>query len=139
MTATTQPDDVRTKDAFDAVNKYVTLFGAIGAITLGTVAVMALSGQNTNPFMWIRAVILFLAAFMLHRFTAEAARGVRKSFDRLRTLSVILPIAIVGVDLIPGVCPAWYTVLQGLSALALVAVAVLTRTRSLRAAAPAEN
>ncbi|MQY04295.1 hypothetical protein [Actinomadura macrotermitis] len=116
-----------TRDAFGTVHKYIALFGAIGAIVLGIVAVMALTGHEASPFMWIRGTILFLAAFPLHRFAVRAAQGSAKALDRLRTLSVVLPIAIIGVDLIPGLCPAWYAVVQGLSALALAGVAVLVR------------
>ncbi|MFD0278336.1 hypothetical protein ACFVHB_31125 [Kitasatospora sp. NPDC127111] len=136
-TATAQLGDSRTQDAFDTVKKCITLFGAVGAIVLGTVAVMAFTGHEASPFMWIRGAILFLVAFLLHRFTVRAAQGSYKAFDRLRTLSTIMPIAIIGVDLIPGLCPAWYAVIQGLSALALIGVAVITRGSALSAAFPA--
>ncbi|MBW8483989.1 hypothetical protein [Actinomadura parmotrematis] len=119
-------------DAFGTVDKYVKLFGAIGAVVLATVAAMALTGHEATAFMWIRGMILFAASFLLHRYTVRAARGSDRALDRLRTLATILPIAIVGVDLVPGLCPPWYAVLQGLSALALVGVAVLTRRPALR-------
>ncbi|MGW2370946.1 hypothetical protein [Kitasatospora sp. NPDC001683] len=122
--------------AFSTVKKYVTLFGAVSAIVLGTVAVMAFTGHGTTAFLWIRAVILLAVAPVIHRMITRAANGSYRSFDRVRTLSTIAPIAIVGVDLIPGLCPAWYAVLQGLSALALVGVAVLTRRAPLTTAFP---
>ncbi|MBD0671121.1 hypothetical protein [Streptomyces sp. CBMA156] len=122
------------QDAFTTVKKYVALFGAGGAVVLGAVAVMASTGHETTPFMWIRGAIFPLLALFLHRKATEAAAGSPKAFDRLRTLSTVMPIAIIGVDLIPGLCPPWYAVLQGLSALALVPVAVFTRTSALAAA-----
>ncbi|MBO1415272.1 hypothetical protein J0670_11730 [Streptomyces sp. FH025] len=138
MTGTTaQLGSSRVQDAFGNVTKCITLFGAIGAIVLGTVAVMAFTGHEASPFMWIRGSILFLATFLLHRFAARAAQGEYKAFDRLRTVATILPIAIIAVDLIPGLCPAWYAVVQGLSALALIGVAVITRGSALSAAFPA--
>ncbi|MEU6238170.1 hypothetical protein [Kitasatospora sp. NPDC047058] len=137
ITATAQLGDSRTQDAFDTVKKCITLFGAVGAIVLGTVAVMAFTGHEASPFMWIRGAILFLVTFLLHRFTVRASQGSYKAFDRLRTLSTIMPIAIIGVDLIPGLCPAWYAVIQGLSALALIGVAVITRGSALSGAFPA--
>lgn len=51
----------------------------------------------------------------------------------------ILPIAIIGVDLIPGVCPAWYAAMQAIGALPLIAVAFLTRGRQLRSAFPRQS
>ncbi|MFE4972762.1 hypothetical protein ACFRAR_11670 [Kitasatospora sp. NPDC056651] len=135
--AATRLGDSSTRGALDTVRTCVTLFGAIGAIVLGTVAVMAFTGHEATPFMWIRGAILFLVTFLLHRYANRAARGDHRSFDRLRTLSAVMPIAIIAVDLVPGLCPAWYAVIQGLSALALVAVALLTRGAALSAAFPA--
>ncbi|MFJ4674369.1 hypothetical protein [Kitasatospora sp. NPDC088783] len=120
--------ETRTQDVFDTARTWVTLFGAIGAVVLGTVAVLALAGQSTTPFLWVRGALLFLLVFLLRRYVARARGGDGRARERLRTLSTVLPFAVVGVDLVPGLCPAWYTVLQGLSALALVPVAVLTRS-----------
>ncbi|MEV0971545.1 hypothetical protein [Microtetraspora glauca] len=57
----------------------------------------------------------------------------------MRTLSTIMPVAITGVDLIPGLYPEWYAVLQGLSALPLIGVAFITRGSALSAAFPKKN
>ncbi|MFH9349404.1 hypothetical protein [Kitasatospora sp. NPDC017646] len=134
ITATANLDDSRTHEAFETAKKCITLFGAIGLITLATVAVMASTGHGTTPFMWIRGVLFPALAPVLLRLTTRAAGGSHKAFDRIRTLSTVMPIAVIAVDLIPGICPAWYAVLQGLSALALVPVAVLTRTKAVVAA-----
>ncbi|WP_433259483.1 hypothetical protein ACQPYK_50395 (plasmid) [Streptosporangium sp. CA-135522] len=133
-TATAHLGDARTQEAFTTVKKCITLFGAVSAIVLGTVAVMAFIGYEATSFMWIRGAILLAVTPLIYRMTVRASEGSYKAFDRLRTLSTILPVAIIGVDLIPGLCPAWYAVLQGLSALALIGVAVITRGSALRAA-----
>ncbi|GAB7181844.1 hypothetical protein ATKI12_1675 [Kitasatospora sp. Ki12] len=125
-----------TQSTFTTIKKCVVLFGAVSAIVLGTVAVTAFTGHEATPFMWIRAVILLGAAPLVHRMVSQAAAGSYRAFDRVRTLARVMPVAVIGVDLIPGLCPAWYVVLQGLSALALVAVAVLTHGSALRAAFP---
>ncbi|MBV2152734.1 hypothetical protein [Kitasatospora sp. SUK 42] len=124
-------DNSRTQDAFSTVRKCVALFGAVSAIVLAVTAVMALTGHRTTAFLWIRGVILLAAAPVVHRMAVRAAEGSRRAFDRLRTVTAVMPVAIIGVDLVPGLCPPWYAVLQGLSALALIAVAVLTRTARL--------
>ncbi|MFJ3787956.1 hypothetical protein [Kitasatospora sp. NPDC090091] len=136
MAATTAADlgDSRAQEAFGTVRKCITLFGAVGAVVLGTVAVMALTGHRTTSFMWARAVILLAVAPLVHRMAVRAAQGSDKAFDRLRTLSTIMPVAVIGVDLVPGLCPPWYAVLQGLSALALVGVAVISRGPALSSA-----
>ena len=123
-------------EAFETVGKCITLFGAVGAIVLATVAVMACTGHTATPFMWIRGAILLAAAPLLHRMAVRASHGSAPDFDRLRSLTTFSPVALIAVDLIPGLCPTWYAVLQSLSALALVGVTVLTRSAALSAAFP---
>ncbi|WP_201776262.1 hypothetical protein [Streptacidiphilus melanogenes] len=135
-TTTARLDRSPEPAAFDTVKKCVALFGAVGAVVLATVAVMAATGHPATSFMWIRAAVLLAASPLLHRLADRASQGSASAFERLRTVATVLPVAVVGVDLIPGLCPAWYTVLQGLSALALAAVAVLTRRPALRTALP---
>jgi hypothetical protein len=55
-------------------------------------------------------------------------------FERVRTLAILLPIAIVGIDLIPGVCPPWYAMMQAVCMLPIVSVAFITRRSALGAA-----
>ncbi len=126
----------RTQEAFETLKKSVKLYGAVCAITLGTVAVVTVSSQSLNTFMWVRAVLLLAIAPVLYRMTVRAEQGSRRSFERLRTLTVILPIAIIAVDLIPGVCPTWYAALQGISAVALAGAAFLMRGPVLSGAFP---
>lgn len=134
--ATANPGNSRVQDAFDRMRKCITLFGAVSAVVLGTVAVVAFTGHGTTSFLWVRGAVLLALAPLLHRFTVRAQGGSYKAFERVRTLSAVMPVAIIGVDLIPGLCPPWYGVLQGLSAPALIGVAVLTRGSALRAAFP---
>ncbi|MDR8407978.1 hypothetical protein MTP10_04425 [Nonomuraea sp. 3-1Str] len=135
-TATERIGDARTQEAFTTVKKCVMLFGAVSAITLGVVGVMAFTGHEATSFMWIRGAILLAVTPLIYRMTVRAAEGSYKAFDRVRTLATVMPVAIIGVDLIPGLCPAWYAVLQGLSAPALIGVAFITRGSALSAAFP---
>ncbi|MER6304347.1 hypothetical protein ABT247_33075 [Kitasatospora sp. NPDC001539] len=136
MTASSNLDNSRTGEAFTTVKKCLVLFGVIGVVVLGTVAATAFAGQQTTPFMWIRAVIFPALAPLFLRMTARAEAGSYEAFGRLRTISTVMPIAVIGVDLIPGICPPWYAALQGLSALAVLPVAFLTRSGALKAAFP---
>lgn len=135
-TRTANLDDPRTEEAFDTVRKCVKLYGAVCAITLGTAAVVAISGATVTTFMWVRSVLLLAIAPVIYRMVVRAAEGARSSFERVRTLTLIMPIAIVAVDLIPGVCPAWYAGMQAISALALIGAACLTRGSALRSTYP---
>jgi len=131
--ATWQPDS-RVRQAFETVRTSIALFGVVGGIVLATLAAVTLLHGAVNAFMWVRAVVLLLIAPVLYRLAGRAARGARTSAVRIRVTTTVLPIAIVVVDLIPGVCPWWYAVMQMISAVPLVGVAVLVRRPPLSAA-----
>lgn len=134
------PLDVpRARHAFGTARNSVALYGVLSAATLLAVVVVALCDAPVNTFMWVRAVLLPLAAVLLHRLTAAASRGSQRAFERVRILATVLPVAIVGVDLVPGVCPPWYAVAQALCMLPVVRLAFLLHGSALRAAFPARR
>ncbi|WSM95993.1 hypothetical protein OG810_03555 [Streptomyces sp. NBC_01693] len=96
------------------------------------VIVASSSGHTVNSFMWVRAVLLPVVAVLIHRLTVSASRGSRRAFERVSALVVIMPIAIIGVDLIPGVCPPWYAVMQVVCMLPVIRVAFVIRGSALR-------
>ncbi|MEL5961138.1 hypothetical protein AADR41_41380 [Streptomyces sp. CLV115] len=129
-------DGPRTREALGTVRNGFKLYGALGATALLAVAAVAAGGHPVNTFMWVRAALLPLTAVLLHRMTVSASRGSRRAFERVRSVCVVMPIAIVGVDLVPGVCPLWYAVVQTVCMLPVVRVAFRTRSPELRAAFP---
>ncbi|WP_330452542.1 MULTISPECIES: hypothetical protein [unclassified Streptomyces] len=114
----------------------ITLYGALAGAALLAVIAVAATGHSVNTFMWVRAVLLPVTAYVLLRLTAAAADGSRRAFERVSTVAVIMPVAIIGVDLIPGVCPPWYAAPQALCMLPVIRVAFLTRGAALKAAFP---
>ncbi|MFB6808200.1 hypothetical protein [Streptomyces sp. NPDC056387] len=133
-TLSTTTDSARA--AFAAIRVSVKVYGALTAAALLAVITVAATGHMVNPFMWVRAILLPLTALLLHRLTVSASGGSRRAFERLRGISVVLPIAIVGVDLIPGVCPWWYAAVQALGVLPVIRIAFTIRGTALRAACP---
>ncbi|GGL95188.1 hypothetical protein GCM10010129_43780 [Streptomyces fumigatiscleroticus] len=129
-------DDPRTRRAFNTAKTSVKVYGALSAAALLAVIAVSVSGHRVNTFMWVRAVLLPVVAVLIHRMTGSASRGSRRAFERVRTLAVIMPVAIIGVDLIPGVCPPWYAVTQVVCVLPVVRVAFVTRGSALRTAFP---
>lgn len=101
--------------------QYFKEFAALSIFALGGVIAMASTGHTINTFMWVRGFVLPAVAILLYVLT------VRGQLDRVRTLTLIMPIAIIGVDLIPGVCPLWYTIAQSICMLPVIAAAVVLR------------
>ncbi|KUJ64181.1 hypothetical protein ACZ90_60640 [Streptomyces albus subsp. albus] len=130
-------DRPHTRRAFDMAKSSVQVYGALSAVALLAVIVVSSTGHTVNTFMWVRAVLLPMAALLIHRVTVSAAQGSRRAFERVSALAVIMPIAIIGVDLIPGICPLWYAAMQVVCMLPIIRVAFLTRGSALRAAFPA--
>ncbi|MGP3973356.1 hypothetical protein ACTWQF_04810 [Streptomyces sp. 8N114] len=126
----------RTQGAFDTAKSSIKVYGALSAAALFAVIAVSVSGHTVNTFMWVRAVLLPVVAVLIYRMTGSASRGSRRAFERVRALAVIMPIAIIGVDLIPGVCPPWYAVMQVVCMLPVIRVAFMTRGSALRAAFP---
>ncbi|SED41147.1 hypothetical protein SAMN05216483_3784 [Streptomyces sp. 2131.1] len=129
----TQPEAPK---ALAPARRSITLYGALAGTALLAVIAVAATGHTVNTFMWVRAVLLPLTAYVLLRLTAAAADGSRRAFERVSTLAVIMPVAIIGVDLIPGVCPPWYAAAQALCMLPVIRVAFLTRSTALKTAFP---
>lgn len=121
---------------FGTVKRLVAAYGALGAAVLITVAVLAATGHPVTSFLWGRSGGVLASAAVIYWMTVLAARGTRWAFLRVRILSVLMPIAIVGVDLIPGICPPWFALIQAASALPLAAAAFVSNGSRLRAAFP---
>ncbi|MGA4849142.1 hypothetical protein ACOBQB_23855 [Streptomyces sp. G5(2025)] len=121
---------------FGTTKSSVTVYGVLSVAALVAVVVVAVNGLPVNTFMWVRAALLPVVSVLLHRLAVSASQGSRRAFERLRTLAVIMPVAIIGVDLVPGVCPPWYAVTQTLCMLPVIRVAYLTRSTPLRTAFP---
>ncbi|WP_329522192.1 hypothetical protein [Spirillospora sp. NBC_01491] len=128
--------DARAEGAFGAAKNSIRIYGALSAAALLAVVVVASSGHMVNTFMWVRAALLPVAAVLIHRLPLSAALGSRRAFDRVSALAVIMPIAIIGVDLIPGICPLWYAVMQVVCMLPVIRVAFIIRGSAPRAVFP---
>jgi cytochrome bd-type quinol oxidase subunit 2 len=126
----------RTKGAFATAKNSIKVYGALSTVALLAVIAVSSSGHMANTFTWVRAVLLPVVAVLVYRMTVSASRGSQRAFERVSGLAVVMPIAITGVDLIPGVCPPWYAVMQVVCMLPIIRVAFITRGSTLRAAFP---
>ncbi|MFJ5922803.1 hypothetical protein ACIQF6_09370 [Kitasatospora sp. NPDC092948] len=127
---------VTSPRAVAAVRTSLRIYGTLATATLVAVAAVAAAGHQVNTFMWVRAALLPLIAVALHRLAASAATGSRRAYDRLGAVTLVMPIAIVAVDLIPGICPLWYAAAQTACMLPVLYAARLVRTSAWRGAFP---
>ena len=114
-------------EAFETAYKCIWIFAVCNTIALATVITTAVLGGMPSTFMWVRAVILVAVAPALLWMARRAAEGRASIIRRLTLVGVILPIAVIVIDFIPGVAPVWYAVMQGIGALILIPVAVIGR------------
>jgi hypothetical protein len=106
------------------------VYAVVSALALAATAAAAAQGHSVNTFMWVRGALLPVAAVLLYRLSVRAAAGSGEAADRLRKITVVLPVAIVGIDLVPGICPLWYAAMQAVCMVPVVVAAItLRRTR----------
>ncbi|MEU5607918.1 hypothetical protein AB0H03_04040 [Streptomyces sparsogenes] len=129
----TRPDIRR---AFDTVSKLVMVYGAFSVAVLAVVVVLSVMGREVTSFMWGRAGGMFASAVVTYWLTVVASRGARWAYIRVRVIAVVVPIAIITIDSVPGALPLWFVVLQIAGAVALAPTALIVNRPGLRAAFP---
>jgi hypothetical protein len=121
---------------FRRAKLFVAAYGALSAAVLVTVVLLKATDHTVTTFMWGRTGGVLASAAVMYWLIAVAARGARWAFARMRILTVVMPLAIVAIDVIPGTLPVWFVLLQGVCALALLAAAFVVNGAGLRAAFP---
>ncbi|MFK4268019.1 hypothetical protein [Streptomyces milbemycinicus] len=129
----TRPD---VRRAFDTVKKLVMVYGAFSVAVLVVVVVLSVMGREVTSFMWGRTGGMFASAVVTYWLTVVASRGARWAYIRVRIIAVVVPIAVIAIDSVPGALPLWFVVLQIAGALALAPTAFIVNRRELRAAFP---
>ncbi|MEU7433106.1 hypothetical protein AB0B07_20110 [Streptomyces sioyaensis] len=129
-------DPPHTRQDFGTVRTLVAAYGALSVAVLGTVAVLATNGQPVTSFMWGRSAGVLASAAVTYWLTARAARGARWAYLRMRIISLVMPVAIIAIDVLPGTLPTWFILLQATCALAIGAAAFPLNGAGLRAAFP---
>jgi len=128
--------ETTTQQAFGKVKKLVTAYGALSVAVLAVVVVLSVEGREVTSFMWGRTAGMFASAAVTYWLTVLAARGARWAYVRVRIICVLVPIAIIAIDSIPGALPLWFVATQVAGALPLVPAAFIVNRSGLRAAFP---
>ncbi|MET1071342.1 MAG: hypothetical protein ABWY11_01720 [Umezawaea sp.] len=128
--------DTDTRPAFRTAKALVAAYGGLSAVVFTAVVILSTTGHEVTPFMWGRAGGVLVSAVVTYWLTVVAARGARWAYVRLRIISVVVPIAIVVIDLVADGLPTWFVVLQIACALAIGATAFIVNGSRLRGAFP---
>ncbi|MGW7534089.1 hypothetical protein [Amycolatopsis sp. NPDC054798] len=116
---------------FGLVKGLVVAYGTMGVAVFGTIVALAVADGTATSFMWTRSALVPVSAVIVYWLVSLAAKGSNRAYQRARLISIVAPIALVGVDLIPGACPFWFLLLQTACAVVLAAAAVpLVRLRA---------
>lgn len=89
-----------------------------------------------NSSVWIRDGFLLLSAGLMYLFVVRAQQGSRRALLRVRVLSLLIPIIIVVLVVLPDGFPVWMKVQQVLAGLSVAGVAVLVNWPPARLLAP---
>ncbi|MFF9347116.1 hypothetical protein [Streptomyces sp. NPDC014734] len=127
-------DEPPVRRALVMTKRLVAAHGALSALVLAAVAVLAIDDRSVTPFMWGRATGVLVSAALTYWLTVRASRGARWAYARVRVIPVVVPFAIVGIDAIPGALPAWFVLAQAACAVVLAAAAFVVNGSPLRAA-----
>ncbi|MFF0742729.1 hypothetical protein ACFYVL_20255 [Streptomyces sp. NPDC004111] len=127
---------METTRNFSKAKTFVAAYAALGTAVLVAVVLLRATGHTVTAFMWGRTGGVLASAAVLYWLTVVAARGARWAFVRIRLLTVVMPAAIVAIDVIPGTLPTWFVLVQGVCALALVPAAFVVNGPGLRTAFP---
>ncbi|MCP2260959.1 hypothetical protein LX15_004679 [Streptoalloteichus tenebrarius] len=123
-----------TQNALGKVKKLVAIYTVFAVAVLGVAVILSVMGQEVSSFMWGRAGGMFASAVVAYWLTGLAARGSRAAYIRMRIIAVVVPIAVIAIDSIPGALPIWFVVMQIVGAVALIPAAFILNGAGPRAA-----
>lgn len=117
---------------FRRIKLLIGCYLGISVITLAVIVLLRNHAADVNSVVWTRGVIVVASALLTLSFATHAARGARRSFLRLRIISIVMPLAIVVIIVLPGTFPLWMKLEQAVCGVLLVTVAVLVNGGHLR-------
>ncbi|MGH7918878.1 MAG: hypothetical protein ACREQM_02905 [Candidatus Dormibacteraceae bacterium] len=104
----------------------------LGVVGLAIAFLFRDHAQLVNSAVWIRNGAMIASAGLLYLFVERAARGQRRAFLRVRIVSILVPLIIVALVVLPDPFPVWMKVQQALCALDVGGIAILANRPSVR-------
>ncbi|WP_231921259.1 hypothetical protein [Micromonospora auratinigra] len=114
------------------VVKLLAAFLVISVSTLIAAIAMRHHPALVTSAVWIRTPLVAASAAVLLWLARRAAAGHRKSFRRLRIISIVVLAAIIAVVAWPGAFPVWIRIEQAVCGVFMLSVVVRTNLRVVR-------
>ncbi|WP_410563382.1 hypothetical protein [Amycolatopsis sp. cmx-4-61] len=137
MTKQTGPTvTVTDSDAREKLHIAKVLLGGYATVSVLTlVAIVVLSGHPdlVTDAVWVRGLILAIAAPITFALGVSMAKGSRNNHRRVRIITAVQVVAILVIEAIPGSFPIWFKIENGVCAALLIIVVLLTFAPSVRA------
>lgn len=119
---------------FRMVKALVATYFGVSVATVAAVVLLAGDPAMVNQTVWTRTIIVLFSSALMFSMVVRAAKGVHRSFLRLRLTSGAMTIAIVVLISLPGLLPLWIKLEQGCCGLLLLGVVALVNGKALRSA-----
>jgi hypothetical protein len=129
-----QTKNPRAIKTFQAIKELTAGYLCLSVLTLASIVARRHDPHAVNSAVWRHGVIVTVSAFLTSVFTIRAARGSRRAYLRLRIVSIVTPVAIVGLIALPGTFPLRMKIEQAVCGVMLAAIAVLANNQLLRSA-----
>ena len=126
--------DATHGSTFRTVKALVATYFGVSVATVVAVVLLAGDAAMVNQTVWTRTIIVLVSSALMFSMVVRAAKGVRRSFLRLRLTSGAMTIAIVVLISLPGLLPLWIKLEQGVCGLLLLGVVALVNGKALRSA-----
>ncbi len=114
------------------VRLLVSAYLGLSALTLIAIAMLRDNAAIVTTPVWVRGTIVVASALLTTIFTAQMARGSRTGYLRVRLVSAIMLVAVIGIIAFPSTFPLWMKVEQGICGLLLLGVVILVNGKQLR-------
>ena len=95
-TSPSQTKNPTTIKTFQVIKELAAGYLALSVLTLASIVARRHDTHAVNSAVWTRGVIVTASAVLTLVFTIRAARGSRRAYVRLRIVSILMPLAIVG-------------------------------------------
>lgn len=108
-----------------AVNALIACYLGSGVAGLVIAFLFRGDAQIVNSSVWIRNSAIAVSAVILYLVARRAFEGSRAAWVRLRVISIVIPLVVVALVVLPDGFPVWMKIQQVAAGVSVALIAVL--------------